>query len=56
MNKAKLIKIVEALDDITVVEWEGIKAYINTKLPNKKLETGELTVKTLETFFINILD
>lgn len=55
MNIYELKELVKIVSKLKKKEWESFKSYVDHKFKmNGKIENTELTLETLETFFLKI--
>lgn len=55
MQESDLKELVRVLSTMTEEEWESFKSYVNHKFKmNEKIENTELSIETLETFFLKV--
>lgn len=55
IQESDLKELVRVLSTMTAEEWESFKSYVNHKFKmNGKIENTELSIKTLETFFLKV--
>ena len=48
-------ELIRILSTMTDKEWESFKSYVNHKFKmNGKIENTELSIETLETFFLKV--
>ncbi|WP_306583983.1 hypothetical protein [Fusobacterium ulcerans] len=55
MEEYELKELIKIISNLRKDEWESFKSYIDHKFKmNKKIENTELTLETLETFFLKV--
>lgn len=55
MEEYELKELIKIISNLRKDEWENFKSYIDHKFKmNKKIENTELTLETLETFFLKV--
>ena len=55
IQESDLKDLVRVLSTMTEEEWESFKSYVNHKFKmNGKIENTELSIETLETFFLKV--
>lgn len=55
MAEYELKELIKIISNLRKDEWESFKSYIDHKFKmNKKIENTELTLETLETFFLKV--